>query len=99
MKEIYPEFSDKVDFYAIGQSQFETIDQLEDDRIKHGYPWRIAKMNQDLLKELRVLQQSTKIAVDHQGIVSYSAGYGDGDINKWRQVFFNLVERSAGRAG
>jgi len=56
-------------------------------------------MNQDLLKELRVLQQSTKIAVDHQGIVSYSAGYGDGDVNKWRQVFFNLVERSAGRAG
>ena len=96
MKDLYPEFSDKVDFYAIGQSQFETMDQLEDDRIKHSYPWRIAKIDHGVLKELRVLQQSTKIAIDHQGIVSYSAGYGEGDVRKWRQVFFNLVDRSGG---
>ena len=94
MKYLYPEFSDKVDFYAIGQNQFETMDQLEDDRIKHGYPWRIAKIDQGVLRELRVLQQSTKIAVDHQGIIFYSAGYGDGGVEKWREVFFELAQPS-----
>ena len=49
MKYLYPEFSDKVDFYAIGQNQFETMDQLEDDQIKHGYPWRIAKIDLSLI--------------------------------------------------
>ena len=36
MKDVYPEFADSVDFYAIGQSPFESIDQLESYRIKEG---------------------------------------------------------------
>jgi len=96
MKELYPEFADKVDFYAIGQSSFEDIDQLESYRIKEGYPWPIAEIDQNVLRDLRVLQQSTKITSDHQGIISYGAGYADGGVNKWREVFTNLLERSGG---
>ena len=96
MKDVYPEFAGKVDFYAIGQSPFESIDQLESFRIKEGYPWPIAEVNPDILKELRVLRQSTKIALDHQGVVTYRAGYADGGVDKWRKVFSDLVERSGG---
>ena len=94
LKDLYPEFADKVDFYAISQSEVETIDQLERDRIEQGYPWPIAKINRDVLKNLKVLQQSTKIAVDHQGVISYRAGYGEGGIDKWQEVFFDLVRPS-----
>ena len=96
MKDVYPEFADKVDFYAIGQSPFESIDQLESFRIKEGYPWPIAEVNPDILKGLRVLRQSTKIVLDHQGVVTYRAGYADGGVNKWREVFSDLVVRSGG---
>ena len=96
MKDVYPEFAGKVDFYAIGQSPFESIDQLESFRIKEGYPWPIAEVNPDILKELRVLRQSTKIVLDHQGVVTYRAGYADGGVDKWREVLSDLVERSGG---
>ena len=96
LKDIYPSFASKVDFYAIGQSQVETIDQLEHDRIEQGYPWPIAKVENDVLKKLKVLHQSTKIALDHKGVILYRAGYGDGEGYKWREVFFNLAGRSGG---
>ena len=97
MKDLYPEYADRVDFYAIGYSRFETIAQLEYDRINQGYPWPIAKVEHNVLRNLRVLQQSSKIALDHQGIITYSAGYADGGVNKWHEVFSDLVERSGSR--
>ena len=96
MKDVYPEFADSVDLYAIGQSPFESIDQLESYRIKEGYPWPIAEIDTDILRSLRVLQQSTKIALDHQGIITYRAGYAAGGTDKWREVFADLVERAGG---
>ena len=94
MKDLYLEFADRVDFYAIGHSRFETIDQLESDRIKQGYPWPIATVDHNVLRDLRLLQQSTKIALDYQGIITYSAGYADGEVNKWHEVFSDLVDSS-----
>jgi hypothetical protein len=78
MNDVWPEFADKVDFYAIGQSRFESIEQLESDRKKERYPWPIATIEPDVLKDLRVLQQSTKIALDHQGIIAYRENYAKG---------------------
>ncbi|MEC9238974.1 MAG: hypothetical protein VX654_12765 [Chloroflexota bacterium] len=49
-----------------------------------------------MLKGLRVLQQSTKIALDHQGIITYRAGYADGGAHKWREVFSDLAKRAGG---
>ena len=93
---MWPEFADKVDFYAIGQSRFESIQQLEADRKKEGYPWPIAAIDTDVLKDLKVLRQSSKIAVDHQGIISYRANYARGGAEEWREVFTDLVERAGG---
>ncbi|SVC80817.1 uncharacterized protein METZ01_LOCUS333671, partial [marine metagenome] len=45
MKDVYPEFADNVDFYAIGQSPFESIDLLESYRIKESYPWPVAEVD------------------------------------------------------
>ena len=96
MKDLYPEFADKVDFYAICQSPFESIEQLESYRIKESHPWPIAEIHPDVLKELRVLRQSTKIALDHQVIVTYRAGYADGGASKWREIFSDLADRAGG---
>ena len=94
MKNIYPEFANKVDFYAISYSEVETMDQLEHDRIQQGYPWPIAKIDDDVLKELKVLQQSTKIALDHQGVILYRSGYRKGGVDEWRKVLSDLADQS-----
>ena len=91
MKDVYPEFADKVDFYAIGQDPSESLEKLEAYRKSQGYPWPVAEIDPRVLKDLRVLQQSTKIALDHRGIITYRAGYGSGGASVWRQVFNDLV--------
>ena len=69
---------------------------MESHRIKEGYLWPIAEIDTDVLKELWVLQQSTKIALNHQGIITYRAGYADGGAYKWREVFSDLAKRAGG---
>jgi len=54
----------------------------------------VAEIDPKILKDLKVLQQSTKIALDHQGVITYRAGYADGGVDKWRQVFDELLERT-----
>ena len=56
----------------------------------------MAEINQDILKDLQVFQQSTKIVLDHQGIITYRAGYGDGGASTWHGIFKDLVEKSGG---
>ena len=54
----------------------------------------MAEIDHKILKDLKALQQSTKIALDHQGVITYRAGYSDGGVDKWRQVFDELLERT-----
>ena len=91
MKEIYPAFSEEINFYAIGQSQFENLEKLEEYSRKEDYPWPVAEIDPKILKKLRGLQQSTKIGLDHQGVITYRSGYGDGDPKTWQQVFADLA--------
>ena len=49
-----------------------------------------------MLRDLKVLVQSTKIAVDSQGVIIYRDGYGQGDEETWRQVFQDLASSAAG---
>mgnify|MGYP003389255814 FL=1 len=94
MKDLWPEYAYRIDFYAIGQSPFESLQKLESYAQKEGYPWPVTEIDPKILKDLKVLQQSTKIALDHQGVITYRAGYADGDVDKWRQVFDELLERT-----
>ena len=49
-----------------------------------------------MLKDLKVFVQSTKIAVDSQGVIIYRDGYGQGGADTWRQVFQELAESAVG---
>ena len=90
MKDVYPEFADNVAFYAVGQDPTETVALMEKYRIEQGYPWPVAQTPPKTLQKLRVLQQSTKLAFDSQGIITYRQSHG-GDPDIWRKVFQDLV--------
>ncbi len=92
MKDVYPEFADRVDFYAVGQDPSESLEKMERYRVEQGYPWPVAKTDPKTLRKLRVLQASTKLAVDSRGVINYRAGHGGGDPEKWGQVFRRLSQ-------
>lgn len=99
MKEVYPEFADSVDFYAVGQDPTESLEKMERYRQEQGYPWPVAKTDTSTLRKLRVLQASTKLAVDDRGIIAYRAVHGGGDPETWRAVFRQLARGVESREG
>ncbi len=76
MKDVYPEFADQVDFYAVGQDPSESLKKMERYRQEQGYPWPVAKTDNSTLRRLRVLQTSTKLVVDDRGVIIYRAAHG-----------------------
>ena len=90
MKEIWPDYADRVGFYAIGVDPTEDIGELEAYRGKQGYPWPVAQPGVGMLADFNVTTQSTKVVFDAAGVITYRAGYGQGDPETWRRVFEEL---------
>ena len=93
MKEIYPAYADDVAFYAVGlhPGLKEEMTVLKAYKEQHGYPWAIATGPTEMMAELGVTIQSTKIAFDSNGTITYREGMGAGDDETWRRVFSELA--------
>lgn len=90
LRELYPEFADRLDFYAVNVDPTARLDDLEEFGKKQEYPWPIAHSDRDILVNLHVTQRSTKIAFGADGVIIYREGMGRGDLDKWREVFEQL---------
>jgi hypothetical protein len=73
----------------------ESLEELEAYRVQQGHPWPVAFPASSLIVDLRITVQSTKVAIDHNGVITYRDGYGRGDEEVWRQVMEALVEKAA----
>lgn len=78
-------------FFAVGSDPTESLARLENYRRQEGHPWPVAEGVGTMLRNFNVVQQSTKIAIDSRGLITYRAGYGRGDSNTWRQLFKTLA--------
>ncbi len=87
----YPEYEDSVTFYAVGQDPTESIGALTLITADRGYHWPVASAGPGMLRSLNILSQSSKLAFDGNGVITYRDGYGNGDVNTWRRVFEELV--------
>ena len=84
------DYTENVNFYIVGASPGQTVDVLEQDREKEGYPWPVAEIAGNGLRDLEVIAQSTKIAVDGNGVITYRDSFGQGDAQTWGQVLAGL---------
>ena len=94
MKEIYPEYADEVAFYGIGVDPGESIELLEAYSDSQGYPWPMAIPNQDMLRKFKIQVQSSKVALDRNGVIVYRDGYAQGSDETWRSVFDEIAAQS-----
>ena len=87
---IYPDYIGKVTFFSVGTDPTETLIDLNSQREQGGYAWDISVAGVGMLSSLNVVQQSTKIAFNENGLIIYRKGYGEGSISEWEEVMNKL---------
>ena len=81
-----------MEFYGIGIDPSETPDELEGLKDREGYAYDIAYPVGRAIADLRILKQSSKIAIDGMGVITYRAGFGGGDVDEWAKVLSYLAD-------
>ena len=90
LKDVYPEYQDSVDFYAVNIDLGEDLSSIVRFRDGQGYPWPVAQAPAGMLPEYNIVQQSTKVAIDGDGVIAFREGYGVAAGDTWLQVFQQL---------
>lgn len=91
LKQVYPEYQDRVSFYAIGIDPSESMNILIRYKEEQGYPWPVAVAPPGMLPAYRVITQSTKVAISRDGVITFRAGYGQASRDTWVDVFEDLA--------
>ena len=91
LQAIYPEYAEAVYFIVVGQDPTEPLGELVAYRNGRGQDWPVALAGPRMLADLRITSQAFKLAFDSGGIITYRAGYRDGDPDVWRGVIADLA--------
>ena len=91
LQAIYPEYAEAVHFIVVGQDPTEPLGELVAYRDGRGQDWPVALAGPRMLADLRITSQAFKLAFDSGGIITYRAGYRDGDPDVWRGVIADLA--------
>ena len=89
LTEIYPPFKDKVELYAVAFN--ESLSDLQSYQNESGHPGTVARSAGNMVRDFRVTQQSTKVAIDANGVITYRSGYGRGSPAEWADVIQKLA--------
>ena len=89
LKEVYPEFTDDIVFISVGVDPTETMSELVKYKERHSHPWTVAKPLGQMIADLKVTSQSTKIAFNSAGVITYRDGYGKGNREVWAKWMEN----------
>ena len=86
MKEAWPTFEGKVTFIPLDIAQGSNLTELRSFAHDQGYPWPVGRADLTMLDAFNVGIQSTKIAIDSDGVILYRAGYGEGTVEEWERI-------------
>ena len=96
MKDIQPRFASDVAFIAVDLGGRQDLKELHAFGQEQDYPWSVGRVGRETLKALDVIVQSTKIAIDSDGVIVYRAGYGEGTSKDWTSVLEMLTGVTTG---
>jgi len=87
VKEIYPQYSDKINFLAIDMDQRESEAQITSYQQRMGLPnIEFAAAKRDVLASYNVVYTTTKYFIGTDGTI-INKGVGGIDQNTWNQIF------------
>ena len=70
---------------------FEDAEVIRTYQERNGYSWMMAPFNREAVLAYGVRVQSTKFAIDEDGIITYQKSYGTGNADAWLQVLGALA--------
>jgi hypothetical protein len=85
-----PEYQDRVAILAIGTDPSESASRVKEFRDANGYSWPMATAHGDVIRDYNITVQSSKVAVDHRGVIAFRSGYGTQSEETWREWFEEL---------
>ena len=91
LKKLYLQYGDAVAVLAIDTDPTESPERIRRFREENDYPWPMVAADLETIVTYRVLVQSTKVAVDRQGIIRFREGYGTKSESWWEQVLSDLA--------
>ena len=92
LKDVYPQFDDDVDFYAVNYDLSESLGDVTAFGQGQGWTFPVAQPNREMLSDFDLTYHSTKVAFGKDGVIVYRDGFGGGNIGVWTQVLEDLSE-------
>ena len=92
LKDVYPQFADEVEFYAVNYDLSESLGDVTTFGQNQGWTFPVAQPNREMLTDFNVTYHSTKVAFGKDGVIVYRDGFGKGNIEVWTQVLRDLSE-------
>ncbi len=89
LKNVYPEYKDKVDFVAVDLDLGENHQIIEKYKTKRGYLGYFATGSRDILSAYNVVRTTTKYGIDKDGTIIYK-GEGELTPENWKTLFSEL---------
>ena len=89
-EQVGTDYNDRVAFYLVGTSPFESVEQLEADREEKGLAWPVAYPDDGMLEALNITGQASKIAISGDGTITHRYGTGRGDYENWTALFDDI---------
>lgn len=92
VKDVYPQYADKVNFLAIDIDSRESVSQIASYKQRMGLPnIDFAPSDRKILSDYNVVYTTTKFFIGKGGTI-LNKGVGGIDQNTWRQVFESMAQ-------
>ena len=91
LKEVHPEYSDRVAVLSVGVDPTETGQKILSYKESEGFSWDMATADVQMLKDYNVTRQAAYMALDSNGVVVSGVTYGSESAEDWRELFKGLV--------
>ena len=79
-----------MEFIAVNIDHSLDLAKLHAFSTERNYPWAVGQADIKMLRAFGITVQSTKIAINTDGVIVYRAGYGEGTSQEWASVLGNM---------
>ena len=66
-------------------------DRIRSYKEQNDFPWPMAPTSPEMVKAYNVTKQSTKFAIDADGIIAYTRGYGNAGEAEWKHILESVA--------
>ena len=91
LKDIYPEYQDSVDFYAVNIDMGDDLDSIVRFRNEHDHPWPVAQASAAMPRQYNITRIPRQIVIDENGVIVFRGGGAETE-ETWRRVFQELSQ-------